>query len=166
MKFCEVCGINVNAKGYAGHCNSLPHKNKCLELYCDNVHLIKSAFKGRIRIYRVMPTVSTDKLSEFKQNVKAICLTLSEDVLKEHSRIKINFELFGLFYLQSKEIHEVKSFNCKALPVFSTEDLSSVWNTSFSIIEGKMEQFSENDSGWVLVEILYLEIAFSRLKVL
>lgn len=166
MKFCEVCGISVNPKGYAGHCNSIAHKNKCLELYCDNVHLIRSAFKGRIRLYRIMPTISTNKLDDFKQNIKEIYLTLSEDVLKEHGRFKINFELFGLYYQQSREHHEIKSFKCSALTVFSSENMSDVWSAALSTIADKMEQFSERDSGWVLEEILYLEVTYSKLKML
>ena len=166
MKYCKVCGVTVNARGYAGHCNSLKHKNNCLEVFCDNVHLIQSAFKGRIRLYRLMPTVATNNLDEFKQNTRDICLSLIGDVLKEHDRLKVNFELFGLYYLQSKKLHEIKSFNCKAISIFSSEDIPSVWQRSLSTIEDKMEQFSERDSGWMLVEIVYLEITLSKLKIL
>lgn len=113
-----------------------------------------------------MPTVSTNKLDEFKQNVKDICLTLSEDILKTYNRMKINFELFGLYYSQANEIHDIKSFNCRAMSIFSTVDLPTAWDRSLSTIEDKMEQFSENGSGWVLVEIIYMEMAFNKLKVL
>ena len=166
MKFCEVCGVTVNARGYVGHCNSLKHKNNCLDLFCDNVHLIQSAFKGRIRLYRLMPTVVTNNLDTFKQNTKDTCLSLIEEVLKEHSQLKVNFELFGLYYLQSKELYEIKSFNCKATSIYSSENIASVWDASLSAIEDKMRQFSERDSGWMLVEISYIEITLSKLKIL
>lgn len=113
-----------------------------------------------------MPTVVTNNLDEFKQNTKDTCASLIEDVLKEHGRLKVNFELFGLYYLQSKELYEIKSFNCKAVSIYSSEDIASVWDESLSIIEDKMAQFSERDSGWMLVEISYIEITLSKLKIL
>lgn len=164
MHYCEDCDVNVSAKGYAGHCKSLTHKQNCRVSHCDGVELIKSAFKGNISLYRVHAKSLTTDLEEFEQQTKDICLKLSADVLNDYKQFKVHFELFGLYYLSSKNISEIKSFNTKSETVYTMDQFKAVWIKNFRVLHTKMEQFAEKDSGWILSQILFLELTLCKLK--
>lgn len=160
-RFCETCCETVNARAYTGHCNSLKHKNKlCPD--GKNIHLIKSAFKGRIRSYRICPVIVTNSLQDFKKDVEENMIKSLRETFTELKMTKVYFELFGLYYLPSKDESAIKSFVTKNTNLCLVENISKIIQSSFHCIESEMTEFSEKDSGWILVQIMFIEINVSK----
>lgn len=160
-RFCETCCETVNARSYTGHCNSLKHKNKlCPD--SKNIYLMKSAFKGRIRSYRICPAIVTNSLQDFRRDVEENMIKSLHDTFAELKMFKVSFELFGLYYLPSKNETAIKSFGTKNVRLCSVDNISEILQSSFHCLESKMTEFSEKDSGWILVQIMFIEINVSK----
>ncbi|CAH2010123.1 unnamed protein product [Acanthoscelides obtectus] len=71
-------------------------------------------------------------------------------------------ELFGLYILPAKNRREVKSHNTNNVIITQSSNLNQIYYDLGSKIEQKSKDFAEKDSGWVLENILYLEININK----
>lgn len=61
--------------------------------------------------------------------------------------IKINFELYGYYVIEDKDLHDVKSFNTKNEIVTSSTNISQLYDDFTAILDQKASEFQERDSG-------------------
>ena len=86
---------------------------------------------------------------------------LGNEILK-HGQVKVNFELFGLYFLPSQDIRDIKSFLTNNSVMYASSNLSDIYINFTNIIDRKASQFLERDSGWILERFLHLEVNISK----
>lgn len=117
-KFCTICEIPDTP----GHSRTLHHRNMLISSsrIDDGVELVHHAFKNRISIYRLksLEFPDSNNIKTFMDSVRFKSIQLIKDMIKIHSSVKVNVELFGQYVQPAKEddgdiISSVKSFNVK-----------------------------------------------------
>jgi len=171
--FCDVCKVSVN--NIFSHIKSIVHKNSSLSKLCDegaDIEIISTAFKSRIVTYRIS-NLSQDfiSLNDFMESIKIKMIKLIKMKVDIEISTKINFELFALYNkynLKNEDDHAVdlvssiKSFNTKNYIVTESSDLDLLHSELLGKLNAKSEDFTENESGWALDKILYMEININK----
>lgn len=152
--FCSFCNEDVPHHLYHGHLRSNRHKDNSRQQDDDiHVEILRTAFKTRLSCYRISSPnhhiILRGFLSELKNKVLAI---ISRDLAKFLS-VKLNFEMFGYYVLQSQDTHDVKSFNSKNVVVTVSTDLHQLYENFSVILDEKASEFQERGSG-KLIKIL------------
>ena len=109
--------------------------------------VLQSAFKCRIVSYRVTPSDTHLHVADFMDNVKPKVLPLIRSQLGKFKSLKVNFELFGYFFLETKERDDVKCFNTKNEILTMGSDLEDVFQSITGVLDAKVAEFQERDSG-------------------
>lgn len=130
----------------------------------EGITLVQTAFKSRIASYRVTPSENCTDVVSFMNRLKDKVLKLVREQCKRNLSIKLNCELFGLFYLESKDLTDVKSFNTKNQIITSGTDLNEVYDGLTGDFDEKVSEFQERDSGWILIQLIHLDINICRFK--
>lgn len=163
---CESCKIEIQKCRMHAHKRTNEHKNSCSEFYKDNdIEIIKTAFKSRISTYRVNNRKSDElSIKSFLNNIKTSVLFLINENLQTHKSLKVNVEIFCGYMLEkiNKLEYDTKSFNTKNEVITISTKLNEVYDTWMDSINTKSEDFSERESGWHLLEILYLEVNINK----
>lgn len=145
---CSHCNLHIAPEMLLSHRRSNLHKSKSLQSSSyDGVFLLHSAFKGRIDSFQVPATRQTVDYNAFLDEVKEKVLRIIEDSIIKHKTLKINFELFGNYYLKSTGEFSVKSFNTKNEVVTVATNLGEFYNSMTEILITKAQEFNENKSG-------------------
>ncbi|XP_071055954.1 uncharacterized protein [Onthophagus taurus] len=155
---CEICNEYVNKQCYSAHLRSNDHKRNAFTIIDDGVEEITSAFGNKITSYRITEPGKHIDISEYSYKIREKVLSLLQRVIDIHCNIKVNMECFGIYFLNSKNDVEVKSFNTKNKIITSAINVYDVYEEFVDEIKTKMSEFQERDSGWTLVEILFMEI--------
>ncbi|XP_030762170.1 uncharacterized protein LOC115886982 [Sitophilus oryzae] len=71
-------------------------------------------------------------------------------------------ELFGYYYNPTTNNHDVKSFNTSFKVVCKSTEMKDLVEEFLMIIDNKADVFAEKDSGWILLNFLYLEININK----
>lgn len=163
---CVSCNIDIAKDLMHGHKRTNEHKNKCSVVYKENnIEVIQIAFKSRINTFRVK-NVQSDELSiqNFLTNITESVFMLINEHLQTHTSIKVNVELFGGYMIEKNDKleYDIKSFNTKNEIITISTNLSKTYDMWKDVIKTKSEEFSERESGWHLVEILYLEVNINK----
>ncbi|KAB0801617.1 hypothetical protein PPYR_03803 [Photinus pyralis] len=164
--FCKECLEYVPRRNYQGHLRSNKHKNNVCFAVDDGVHVIRCAFKNRLISYRMSPTETHVNVSDFMNDIKAKIVKVINDQLKRHNPLKINFELFGAYYLDTKNITDIKSFQSKYQVITISDPIEDLFQSLSEIVDRKNSEFQQKDSGWTLVQLLYLEINILKFNAL
>lgn len=159
---CNECNNWYFKNKHSAHLRSNFHKSEVLKKNNDNVKIISSAFKNRIVTYMLLPSKNIVDIDEFFNEVKPKFLNLITEQIEKHKSVKINIELFGQYFLQTKETLETKSFNTKNKIITSTSNLNVIFSEFLSVVKEKASIFAENGSGWALSKILYLELNVNK----
>lgn len=101
-------------------------------------------------------------VNDFMNEVRSIVLDLIENELKIHKLMKVNMELFGVYYLPSQDLREIKSFNTNNTIISHSTSLDGVFTNTMYILEGKASQFLERESGWSVERLLFLEVNLNK----
>lgn len=145
---CELCNIYVEKKLFKSHFRTNMHKNNAFTLVDDGVEKIVGAYGDRIISYRI--TESSKHyvdIEEFAYNVREKIATLIETITVVHNSVKVNLELFALYYLLSNENVELKSFNTRNKIINPGSDFYEIYDDYIGEIKSKMSEFNERDSG-------------------
>ncbi|XP_074041969.1 uncharacterized protein [Leptinotarsa decemlineata] len=144
------------------HRRTLQHRtNACIQ-YGDGVKIIRTAFKCRIVSYRVDSQNHHIDYPTFFNELKQKVFKLLEEVLVIHKSVKVNMEVFGRYYLQTKENLEVKSFNSPNQVVDQSNDLNVIYNIFIDALTAQAMEFQHRDSGWTIEEILFMEVNVNK----
>lgn len=108
---------------------------------------MSSAFRNRIASFQIPTTYQTLDYQEFLSNIKPKVTQIIEDSLFEHKALKINFEVFGNYYLKTTGEFSLKSFNTKYEIVTVASDLNLLYDEMVEILITKAQEFNENKSG-------------------
>lgn len=148
LQKCEICDVYVEKNCYTAHIRSATHRSKAFVIVDDGVKRSISTFGGRIVSYQISDSsqIYVD-IEEFSNNVREKVLTLIESTLYVHNSIKMNLELYGLYYLLTKENVEIKSFNTMNKIITQGSDLYGLYNDYIDEIKTKMSEFQERNSG-------------------
>ncbi|XP_071052136.1 uncharacterized protein [Onthophagus taurus] len=159
---CEACDDYVNRQCYSAHLRSNAHKRNAFVIIDDGVERIAGAFGDKIVSYRISEEGFFVDLDEFSHRIREKILNLIQSAIDIHRNVKLNMECFGLYFLQSKEDCEIKSFNTKNKVVSLASDLYKIYKEFIDEISSKMSEFQERDSGWTLMQILYMELNLNK----
>lgn len=134
-------------KAKSAHLKSLKHKaNNWIP--CENgVELCRSAFKKKISCYKINSKHLTLNIKEFAEEIRSRVIEIIENSLHKFKSVKMNFELFALYSQPSKDLQEMKSFNTKYVIITLNRNLENIFENFFDIIDRKMGEFQERDSG-------------------
>jgi hypothetical protein len=160
IKYCCQCKINLKNENFSGHNRSVEHKNNAEEKVFDNVFLIKKAFSGNCKTYRIKNNADHLNIQSFISEISDTFKKLIQDQLDKLKLIKCSIELFAYYIkpLDEEEVGEVKSFRSKLEIITETSDLDEYIENQKDILIAASEEFSEKESGWALFDLLFLEI--------
>lgn len=185
--FCSVCEQLVKSKAFSAHLKSIAHKNNTRVEAEECIEKINSAFRSRIASYRVYDSRRTKHPAPvpaarpgraqaqvcapeshpvmpapFLRVIAGKVQRLLNAALATHQSVKINFELFANFYLPKNDTSEVKSFATENRCIHSNYDFKTIFNEMCDVILKKVDEFQERDSGWSLLDTLYLEVNINK----
>lgn len=145
---CDICDMYIQGNCYIAHIRSAAHRSKAFTIVDDGVKKSVGAFGDRIVSYQVTDSsqVYVD-VGDFTRNIREKVLTLVEGLLNVHRSMKVNVELYGLYYLGGKENVEVKSFNTRNKIITEGTSLYEAWGEYVDEMSNKMSEFQERDSG-------------------
>jgi hypothetical protein len=145
---CATCDIQIPATTLHSHRKSAQHKNKSLKkLEEDGVHQIATAFESNVISYRITGERTCVDLNEFIEEIREKMINLIQENVEKHTTVKLNLELFGLYTLESQNLFDVKSFNTRNIIITLGSNWSNIIEDFKGVIENKMSEFLEKDSG-------------------
>ncbi|KAK9679246.1 Recombination endonuclease VII [Popillia japonica] len=160
---CDVCDVYIPKNCYTAHIRSSLHRSNAFVVVDEGVERIVGAFGERIVSYRISePSKHYVNLEEFGANVREKIATLIDSIVAIHNAIKMNLELYGMYFLLSKENVDIKSFNTKNKVVTPATNFYELYNNFLDEIASKMSEFQERDSGWTLCKILHIEVNINK----
>lgn len=162
-KYCVICDLSVPSTAFVGHQRSTNHRSKCEQVKLkDGVVMLTSAFKCRIASYRVTSAGYYTDVSNFMDSVKSKISPLLENQIAQYKSLKVNFELFGYFIKEQKEVSDIKSFVSKNEVVNVGSDLHQMYHHQTGYFDERLDEFQEKDSGWILVRLLWIDVNVNR----
>lgn len=109
--------------------------------------MINSAFKERIISYKLtVPGIHInvqDFCNQLFPNIKKVL----DMELNKHQCLKINMELFGLYYNPTTDVHTIKSFNTPYRIFCYGSEVFIECSEMFEIMDRKADELVERDSG-------------------
>ena len=148
MKYCNTCSIMVPANKWVGHLRTLQHRSQACTTHEDEgVQLVRTSFRNRISTFRLSAKQDPTNPKRFVNNLKPKVVRLVEDHQHKFDFLKVGVELFGRFVLPTKETEEVKSFIAKYRMVSAGSDLGEMIDQVGDILDAKVSEFKERDSG-------------------
>lgn len=161
--FCNECKVHVS--NFTSHKKSNLHKSNCLiKTQFDNVQVIASAFKNRIRSYRLNPISDDVHLTpdQFLNSISKSVFELIKISLDKHTALKINFELFVSYTQPKNNEKSLKSFNTRYFPIFQNTDTLSLYSKYSDDLVTKCAEFELSESGWTIDSISHLELNINK----
>src|SRR5437588_9873720 len=112
---------------------------------------MQSAFQCRIVTYRVETTSEAVHVhvDTFMHDVKNKVLNLLTEEIEKHVAVKVNFELYGLYYLATQDLSNVKSHNTKNEIFTHSTLLDDMYQHLIATLERKAAEFQERESGTI-----------------
>lgn len=144
---CNCCNITIPANCGYSHRRTLQHRTNMSIAMGDGIKRIDSAFKSRIVSYRIESKNEHIDFNEFFEEIKSKLLVLLERMLALHRSIKVNVEAFGLYYLHTQEVRDMKNFNTPNQMIEESMDLNAVIDLFRDTIAAQAQDFQERDSG-------------------
>jgi hypothetical protein len=164
MPFCSNCSTSIEKRKWIGHLRSNVHKKNCSEEYMKDVYKVSSAFRSRIVTYKIVANNDTDNLlpEEFLKEASNKVLHLINDAIRNHTSVKVNFELYGLFYLCKNDAQEIKMFSTKNITIHTHFDFENIYTAVIEDLMRKIESFQHKDSGWSFLSNSHLELNINK----
>ncbi|XP_072377324.1 uncharacterized protein [Diabrotica undecimpunctata] len=102
--------------------------------------------------------------SGFMNEIKPKVTRILNEYLHQHTALKVNCELFAMFYKPENEISDIKSMNTsnKIFTYPTSSDISDMYNNFAEAILTQASEFQEKDSNWTLQEILFLDVNINK----
>lgn len=148
MRYCNVCDEHVAPRAYVGHIRSNRHKQRLGGTSMDDgVVAVQTAFRSRIASYRVGTTNYHIIVNDFMTEIKNKVLELIQRKVDTFRSVKVNFELFGYFVLETQDLSEVKSFNTRNEIVTGGTDVGELYDNFIGVLDEKVSEFQERESG-------------------
>ncbi|KAG7299574.1 hypothetical protein JYU34_016555 [Plutella xylostella] len=164
MPYCTTCKTLINPKSWVGHLRSSDHKSRAVTYrLSDDVEILASAFRNRIATYKIKANDDAQRsLDSFFQSIHDKIKSLINQSLKTHFCIKVNVELFSFFLMYKNDSQELKSFGTKNVTLHMNYNFDSFFSEIKSTLKKKIEEFSEQDSGWTFLSNSHLEININK----
>ncbi|KAJ8983456.1 hypothetical protein NQ317_013331 [Molorchus minor] len=159
---CDKCHVDIETDAWNSHLRTNIHKANSCTIFEDGVEIMKSAFKRRIISYKITSSTFHVDIKKFRDEIKERVLKLIQMEQIKHKLIKLNFELFSFYHLPTSTTHEIKSHNTPYEIVCSSTNINETFDHLFNIIDRKADEFAERDSGWILLQILHLEVNINK----
>ena len=126
----------------------------------------RSAFQRCIRS-GVITNLGHIDVTSFLEDARSIFEEQVAKALEELSSVSVDVTLSGLFTaIKAEELNEdVKYFNTKSSPIFASTNLKEWFNVNVQqVIDRKIEEFQERDSGWSMKSILNLSVFIKKFQ--
>lgn len=144
--YCAVCNLHV--QNFYAHQRTDSHKSKsCLQSDIEGVLKVHSTFKNRIASYRIPATDHLIDYEEFLSSVKCKVQQVLQRHLHNFKAVKVNMEVFGLYYLASSDEYSVKSFNSRDEILTLATNIDTLYDHFQDALVTKAKEFNENKSG-------------------
>jgi hypothetical protein len=111
------------------------------------VAVLHSAFKSRVASYRVSTQNYHISVVEYMTELKTKIINLIEEQVAKLKSVKFNLELFGLFFLEAQDLHDVKNFITANEVATRGTDLSELYDNLTGVLDEKVSEFQERESG-------------------
>ncbi|CAG9773446.1 unnamed protein product [Ceutorhynchus assimilis] len=161
-RFCQECNKNVDKQTWNAHLKTNLHKNNSTIKYGNGIDMIRSAFKCRIASYKIYSQKYHVDIKYFLNEARENIFLLIRQKQQEHQSIKVNAELFGVYFSPTLKNMSVKSFNTPFFIVVESTNLDEIYESLAKIILSKADELPERDSGWILQKILHLELNINK----
>jgi len=113
----------------------------------SEVQIIKCAFQNRIISYKISPISFYVNVVDFFKEIMEKITSLLEYGLGQHTCIKFNLELFGVYLNPNDETCHIKSFNTPFRVLCESSSISNEVHQMIEIIDRKSDNLAEKDSG-------------------
>ncbi|XP_072376726.1 uncharacterized protein [Diabrotica undecimpunctata] len=133
-----------------------------VEVLENGVTKLTHAFKNRIASYRFMSKSNKISYSGFMNEVKPKVIKILSDYLLQHTALKVNCELFAMFYKPENEMSDIKSMNTSNKIFTLSSHISDMYDDFAEAIMTQASEFQEKDSNWALQEILFLDVNINK----
>lgn len=152
----------MSSKSFSAHLRSQGHRDRSFAPLGPHLDVSASAYGRRIVSYKVGPKAVQVSVKQFMNEVRDSVLEVINVQIKTHKLIKVNYELFGLYYLEKENLHEIKSFLTNNYVISASTNLDNIYNDSMYVLEAKSSEFLERQSGWILERFVNLEININK----
>lgn len=168
MPFCSVCSIAVGKRQWVGHLRSRSHKNNTkynVVSMGPGIEKVCTAFQNRLVTYRISPIAEQKDMSltSFFDSISDRVKLLLDQSLTIHTSVKVNFELYLLFFMVKNDTQEVKSFGTKNYTLHFNYNFNFYLDVVNKLMK-KISEFQDRDSGWSLLSNGYLEININKFQ--
>lgn len=144
--FCTSC--NVQTGNLIAHQRTQKHKaNNCLQADIDGVYQLQTVMKNRISSYRIPSTSDSIDYEEFLSSIECKIRQILQSHLDKFRTIKVNMELYGMYFLATSDEYSTKSFNSKNEIVTLSTQLEDLILHFQDVLVTKAKEFNENKSG-------------------
>lgn len=148
QKYCDQCKSFILSRNWHHHMRSNRHKNNALETTSSKeIQVINCAFQNRIISYKISPISFYVHVKDFFEEIMPKLTNLLNSGLLQHTCIKVNLELFGIYLNPNDESHHIKSFNTPYRVLCDSSDVSKEVLQMVEIIDRKSDELAEKDSG-------------------
>lgn len=127
--------------------NSLSHKDKICIAVEDGVQMVQHAFERKITTFRIPVQSSDTDVDEFLRYCKGKVLNLLKKKLDDLRAVKVQLELFGLYFQPLGEKEETKSFNTKSVVISGHYESDNIVSTLYDVMKTKASEFEHKESG-------------------
>lgn len=146
-RYCEVCKIHIKKNKWTSHLKTNAHKLNCFVREADGIEVVRSAFKQRIVSYKITPKSYTIDIPSFQEEIKKKVVNLIRKEQEKHICVKVNLELFGVYFSAPLDLTDVKSFNTKFEVVVAGTNIEELYDKLFATIGRKADELAERESG-------------------
>ncbi|XP_050516477.1 uncharacterized protein LOC126891343 [Diabrotica virgifera virgifera] len=133
-----------------------------IEVLESGVTKLTHAFKNRIASYRFMTQNNKINYFGFMNDIKPKVTRILSEYLDQHTALKVNCELFAMFYKPDNGISDIKSMNTSNKIITLSSDISDVYDDFAEAILTQASEFQEKDSNWALQEIIFLDVNINK----
>ena len=145
---CDVCSKDISRSSFKSHVRTLEHKEKaCRPGSQEGVEIIRSSFKNNIISYRFCLPDHLLQVREVLMTIKNKIENVTVQQQKEMKNMKVNFELFGLYFNERSHVTNTKSFQTKYAILTQGTDFDGLYEDLVDIVDRKESEFLTKDSG-------------------
>lgn len=93
-------------------------------------------------------------ISRFFDEAKPKFEKIISNALEKHISLKVNMEQYALYYLESRDNTNIKSFNTVNKIITLGSNIQEIYTEFYDIIATKMSEFAEGESGRLHINIM------------
>ena len=129
-----------------------------------NLKQTEQAFNGIMQTFQLRNEEGFRDIKSFLNHLKPQVISKLTDLVSKQQEFKINFRLFCIYEkgVEDNLLRETKFFKTRNETILQSIGLSEIYDKASEKLQKEATDFEQKESGWKLVEILYLELRINR----